>query len=153
MSTIPPTANAPQVVRITSVKAVLARLNLKISIDDILKDIQEEEQANISLTVLSGCKSGLIPYPISNNERFQSLSNQSIHSLLLARPPSSPTLPSPPIPIHQQAGVTTSYSNLLKRLSLAARFQIRSCHIHGSNHPGTIPVPRSSPSSARHVSS
>jgi len=149
MSTLSPPSNALQVVHITSITAALARLNLKISTDDILDVIQEEEEVrNNKLIVLSGCKSGPIPHPISDNVHSQSLSDPQTHSLLSAS--SFPTLAIPPIPSHQQTNTLAFYSNSLKRRPPTARFRIRSCRFRGSNQSRRS-EPRSSPSSGRHV--
>ena len=102
MPTPPPPASTLQIIHTTSIAAVLARLNLKISINNILKDIQEEDTRYSKLAILCRGKSGLILHPNSDNERSQS----QIHSLLLASP--SLTLPNPPMPI-KQLNVATFY--------------------------------------------
>ena len=128
MSAPLPPANTLRVVHVTSIKAALTKLNLDVPIEDLLRVVQEEEEARRSttLTILSKRKSGLILHPNFDNECFQFLSNLPIHSLLFT------TLPNQPTPIHQQTNLVAFYLNSLKRLSLTGKFQIRSCRLRGS---------------------
>ena len=137
----PPPVDTLQVVDIASLAAALTKLNVEIPIEDLIKVIQDEDEAKrVKVTAeatqrraaLSERKPAPAPCPLSDNEPgqcFQSLSNQPGQlpaSNSPQSPSSSPSPPNPPMSIHWRRNVVVVSSNLPNSPFPTARFHIRS---------------------------